>query len=59
MTNASIPYLRRNIGVVFRDFKLLVRRTVERMSIGLEVLGYSTREALKKTMQLLKSVGWP
>jgi cell division transport system ATP-binding protein len=54
----AIPYLRRNIGVVFQDFKLLANRTVEEnVAIGLEVLGVPWRDVRKRTFSLLKQVG--
>lgn len=58
LARRAIPYLRRNIGVVFQDFKLLPHRTVEEnVAISLEVLGVPRRDVRKRTFNLLKQVG--
>jgi len=58
MTSAQIPLLRRSVGVVFQDFKLLPNRTVfENVAITLEVLGWGRADIGKKVMHMLKQVG--
>jgi cell division transport system ATP-binding protein len=55
---SRVPYVRRRIGVVFQDFKLLPARTVsENVAVGMEVLGKSRREIAKKTAEVLRLVG--
>ena len=55
---AAIPPLRRRIGVVFQDFKLLPRRTVEQnVALALEVVGTPRREARAKVFRILKQLG--
>lgn len=52
------PGLRRRIGVVFQDFKLLSSRTVgENLAIRLEVLGWPRRRIQKKVAEQLDLVG--
>ncbi len=58
MAASQIPILRRCIGVVFQDFKLLPNRTVfENVSITLEVLGWGRADIGKKVMHVLKQMG--
>lgn len=58
LASAQIPYLRRSIGVVFQDFKLLPNRTVlENVAITLEVLGWGKKDIGKKVYHILKQVG--
>jgi len=55
---SRVPFVRRRIGVVFQDFKLLPTRTVaENVAVGLEVLGKSRREIARKSADVLKLVG--
>ena len=55
---SRIPYLRRRVGVVFQDFRLLPDRTVwENVGFALDVLGASRREKFKKVPLALQLVG--
>ena len=58
IVSREIPYLRRSMGVVFQDVKLLPNRTVlENVAITLEVQGLGKKEIGKKVYQILKQVG--
>jgi len=53
-----IPYLRRNIGIVFQDFKLLYNRTVyENISFGLKAIGATNFEIKQQVKKVLNLVG--
>jgi cell division transport system ATP-binding protein len=58
ISGRAIPFVRRNIGVVFQDFKLLAQRTVaENVALPLEVRGMAEKEIRRKVKTLLRSVG--
>jgi cell division transport system ATP-binding protein len=58
VTPAEVPYVRRNIGVVFQDFKLLPDRTVaENVALPLEVRALPDKEVRRRVGGLLRSVG--
>jgi cell division transport system ATP-binding protein len=54
----ALPYLRRNLGLVFQDHKLLFDRSVfENVLLPLDILGYDRREAARRVRAALDKVG--
>ena len=54
----KIPHLRRNIGTVFQDFKLLPDRTVyDNVAYALQVTGHSRKEIRAKVPDILRLTG--
>lgn len=58
LRRSSIPYVRRNIGVIFQEGKLLEERTaVENVAVALEILGLGRKEIAERALAGLESVG--
>jgi cell division transport system ATP-binding protein len=58
VSSREIPWVRRHIGVIFQDFKLLPERTIgENVALPLEVRSLPRREIRRKVQGLLRSVG--
>ncbi len=58
ITRARLPLLRRKVGVIFQDFKLLKRKTVlENITFVLRFHGVAPREAHRRAYNVLKRLG--
>ena len=54
----SIPYLRRNIGIIFQDFKLLTDKSVyDNVAFALRILGFRKEVIKNRVLDTLKLVG--
>jgi len=57
LKESSIPFVRRNIGIIFQDFRLLENRTVfENIALALRIRGIGEKETKIRTYDALKTV---
>ena len=55
---ASIPYMRRTLGVIFQDFRLIENKTVyDNVAFAMRVIGASEKEIKKRVPYVLELVG--
>lgn len=58
LKHRKIPYVRRNIGVIFQDYKLLPKLTAyENVAFAMEVIETPRRVIRRRTMEVLELVG--
>ncbi len=58
LKGSAIPYLRRNLGLIFQDHKLLFDRSVfDNVVLPLEICGFDHRESSKRVRAALDKVG--
>jgi len=58
LTASSVPFLRRNLGVVFQDFKIIGHWTVfENVAVALEILSMPRRLVRSRVSEALERVG--
>jgi cell division transport system ATP-binding protein len=58
LKHRKIPYVRRNIGVIFQDYKLLPKLTAyENVAFAMEVIETPRRTIRRRTMEVLDLVG--
>jgi len=58
LSRLAVPYLRRNIGLVFQDHKLLFDRSViDNVVLPLDIAGLDRRESLKRARAVIDKVG--
>lgn len=58
LKSGALPYLRRNLGLVFQDHKLLFDRSVfDNVMLPLQICGFDYRESAKRARAALDKVG--
>ena len=56
--NRQIPYMRRTLGVIFQDFRLIEKKTVnQNLEFAMRIIGASPREMRKRIPYVLNLVG--
>ena len=54
----QVPYMRRTLGIIFQDFRLIEKKTVyENLSFAMRAVGASSREVKRRIPYVLKLVG--